>query len=49
MLSIEEITILFEASPLWYVVGIVSIINIMITVIEMIIIFGGLTWKPKYF
>ena len=37
MLSIEELTTLFEASPLWYVVGIVSVINITITVIEMIV------------
>ena len=48
MLSIEEITTLFEASPLWYVVGIVSIINIMITVIEMIMDYFSATprlWK----
>jgi len=35
MLSINEITTLFEASPIWSVIGAVFIINIVITVIEM--------------
>ena len=36
MLSIDEITILFETSPIWFVIGAIFTINIVITVIEMV-------------
>jgi len=35
MLSVADITALFETSPIWLVIGTIFIINIVITVIEM--------------
>ncbi len=48
MLSIEEITLLFEKSPFWIAIGAIFIINLLLTVIEMIVDYFSKTprlWK----
>ncbi|MCF6262951.1 MAG: sterol desaturase family protein [Xanthomonadales bacterium] len=50
MLSVEEITALFDVSPIWLVIGAIFIINITITIIEMIVDYFSTTprlWKDS--